>query len=197
MPGSGCAPRRSSAASKADPVPEAAKELAALVSDRKAGAVARCAAATAVGQIALPADVNAAQLAGGLGSLTLDVCAQEMARAAGEAEPIASQKLDQQIAAAIKAFTGLAKSVKDAAAKAIVDDVAAKVTEVHTLFADGAAVEAAGLNEKLAELKKSLQTHKLIAADAAKPAEVAAEASDKTTPVTKEAAAKSKAATTK
>ena len=178
---------------KGGPGPEAAKELAALVSNGNAGPVARCAAAAAVGQIALPADVNAAQLAGGLGSLTLDVCQRELARAVAENEPIASQKLDQQIAAAVKAFAGLEKSVKDAAAKAIVDDVAAKVGEVHTLFADGAAVEAAGLNEKLAELKKSLQAHKLIAADAPKPA---ADESEKTTPVAKEAS-KKPAATTK
>jgi hypothetical protein len=187
---------------KGGPGPEAPKELATLASDRKAGAVARCAAATALGQIALPADVNAAQLAGGLGTLTLDACRQEMARAAGEAEPIASQKLEQQLAAAVKGLAGLAKSVKDAAAKAIVEDVAAKVGEVHTLFADGAAVEAAGLNEKLAELTKSLQAHKLIAADAPKaadtaaPADTTADTGEKTTPV-KEAAAKTKAASTK
>jgi hypothetical protein len=188
---------------KGGPGPEAAKELAALASDRKAGPVARCAAATALGQIALPADVNAAQLAGGLGTLTLDACQQEMTRAAGEAEPIASQKLEQQLAAAVKGLTGLTKSVKDAAAKAIVDDVAAKVGDVHTLFADGAAVEAAGLSEKLAELTKSLQSHKLIAgeapkaADAAKPADTTADAGEKTTPIAKEAAAKTKAPNTK
>jgi hypothetical protein len=185
---------------KGGPGPEAAKELAALVLDSNAGAVARCAAATTIGQVALPADVNAAQLAGGLGSLTLDVCQQEMARAAGQSEPIASQKLEQQIASAMKAFNGasatggLVKSVKDAAAKAIVDDVAANVGEVHTLFADGAVVEVPALNEKLADLKKSLQTHKLIAADAVKPADTAAADS---TPVAKEAAVKTKAATTK
>jgi hypothetical protein len=184
---------------KGGPGPEAAKEIAALVSDAKAGTVARCGAAAAVGQIAaLDAGINAAQLAGGLGNLTIEVCQQELQRAAAESEPIASPKLQQQVGSVVRAFSGGLKSVKDAAAKAIVDDVAAKVGEVHALFADGAAVEASGVNEKLTDLKKSLQTHKLMAAtaEAAKPAEAAAETTE-AAPTAKKAAAKPATGTTK
>jgi hypothetical protein len=191
---------------KGGPGAEGAREIAALVSDNKAGAVARCGAASAVGQIALDASVNAAQLAGGLGNLTIEVCQREIQRAAAEGEPIASQKLQQQVGSAVKAFgtaggkTGIVNSVKDAAAKAIVDDVAAKVGEVHALFADGATVETPGLNEKVAELKKSLQTHKLLAAtaDTEKTTATATDASAEPAPTpAKKAAANKPAATTK
>lgn len=169
---------------------EFSNELATMVGDTRLHLAARCTAAGALGRLPLDtATFKATDLVANLGKLQFEVCTQEIDNLPGEADVSASKKMQfrcgcikQALAGDGDAKHGLPTAKIDDAQKQLVEDLKAAQTAIDELFVNDSAPAAAMIAEKAGDLKKLLQTHKIMAADPPKAVVATPKAAPKAAP---------------
>lgn len=148
----------------ADPAGAIAGALGATISDATAPVAVRCAAAQALGKLkGLAAGmIDLPELVAGLGNLHLDLCRAELDRAAFDLDTVSARQIHHRASAVQAALgDGAANGVvilvpAGDAQKALLDAIAANVTETLALVPDENADPTEQLSIKADELEKLL-----------------------------------------